>query len=306
MTDKPLVSIITPCYNGESHLSYFLDSLLNQDYTNVEFIFVDDGSDDKTAEIFKSYIPKLESKGWSIRYIYQKHNCQAAAINQGLKIFKGTYLIWPDSDDILYSNHISEKVKFMEENPQYSLAWCITDIVNFEDKDKIINVDLNGQNTENAFLNLLDCNGTIWTYTVSSIARASAIRECIPKCNLTLSNGGQNIQITAPLLYKYPCGFIDKHLGKYVLRKNSHYHTTSKKFWQRKAYMFHIYISTIWKLPEAKLNEKISFSNRIIKRFVIEIFRTHFSIKNEYNNKSKHKVFTFFGIKIKFRVKNRN
>lgn len=49
------VSLVSPCYNGESHLGYFIDSLLAQTYPNVEFIFVDDGSTDRTAEIFASY-----------------------------------------------------------------------------------------------------------------------------------------------------------------------------------------------------------------------------------------------------------
>ena len=48
---EPKVSLISPCHNGENYLTRFLDSLLVQTYTNVEFIFVDDGSTDKTSDI---------------------------------------------------------------------------------------------------------------------------------------------------------------------------------------------------------------------------------------------------------------
>lgn len=60
---EPKVSLISPCYNGERYLSHFLDSLLLQNYNNVEFIFVDDGSTDKTREVFESYRKGLENKG---------------------------------------------------------------------------------------------------------------------------------------------------------------------------------------------------------------------------------------------------
>ena len=137
---NPKVSIITPCYNGEKHLEYFLNSLLTQDYFNVEFFFVDDGSTDNTKEIFYSYIPKLEEKGWNVKYIYKGNGGAASAINAALPLISGKYFIWPDSDDILYPNHISEKVKYMEQYPEYAIAYAISDIIKFENRDKITGI----------------------------------------------------------------------------------------------------------------------------------------------------------------------
>ena len=54
---KPLVSIITPCYNGETYLSRFFESILNQTYSNLELIFVNDGSTDKTESVVQEYCP---------------------------------------------------------------------------------------------------------------------------------------------------------------------------------------------------------------------------------------------------------
>ena len=67
---KPLVSIITPCYNGEAFLKRYFESILNQTYPNLELIFINDGSTDRTEEIALSYRERLEKRG--ITYIYEK------------------------------------------------------------------------------------------------------------------------------------------------------------------------------------------------------------------------------------------
>ena len=53
--NKPLVSIVTPCYNGESYLSRFFDSILNQTYTNLEVVLINDGSTDRTENVVNQY-----------------------------------------------------------------------------------------------------------------------------------------------------------------------------------------------------------------------------------------------------------
>ena len=56
--DEPLISVITSIYNGEKYLKECLDSVLNQDYTNIEFIIVDDGSFDNSGYIIDEYAKK--------------------------------------------------------------------------------------------------------------------------------------------------------------------------------------------------------------------------------------------------------
>lgn len=60
---------------------------------------INDGSTDNTKQIIQAYIPFFEQKGYSLGYIYQAHAGQSGAINKGLKLIKGKYLLWPDSDD---------------------------------------------------------------------------------------------------------------------------------------------------------------------------------------------------------------
>ena len=111
----PLVSILTPCYNSGSFLHVLLDSILLQDYPSIEMYAINDGSTDNTKQIIQAYIPFFEQKGYSLGYIYQAHAGQSGAINKGLKLIKGKYLLWPDSDDYYAApNAISKLVSKLE------------------------------------------------------------------------------------------------------------------------------------------------------------------------------------------------
>lgn len=109
MKQLPLVSIITPCYNGENYVTPFIKSVLLQSYNNIEFIFINDGSTDNTEKIVLDYEPEFKERGIKFKYIYQENQGQATALNNGLKIFTGDYLTWPDSDDILHPDNISKE-----------------------------------------------------------------------------------------------------------------------------------------------------------------------------------------------------
>ena len=221
------VSLISPCYNGSKYLKWFLDSLVEQTYQNVEFIFVNDGSTDDTEEIFMSYKPKLEEKGWNVIYIKQENKGQAEAINRGLKIFTGDYLIFPDSDDILYPNHIEEKVNFMEKNPDCGLAYNVVDVVNEIDVENVLyQLDNSKKQHQNFSDRLLVEDIAIWG-SVSNILRSKYFLDVIPHREIYSSSAGQNFQILFPLSYKYPVMYLKKSLGKYVVRHNSHSHNES-------------------------------------------------------------------------------
>ena len=97
--ENPLVSIITPCYNGENVMHRLLDSILSQTYSNIEFILINDGSTDHSEEIWYQYEKKFNEKGIKTIYIHQRNQGLGAAINAGLKVFTGDYLCWPDIDD---------------------------------------------------------------------------------------------------------------------------------------------------------------------------------------------------------------
>ena len=306
MTDEPKVSIISPCYNGENYLHNFLESLIIQDYGNIVFYFVDDGSTDNTKDIFYSYIPKLEAKGWFVKYIFKENGGIASAINAALPLISGKYLIWPDCDDILYPNHISEKVKYMDENPEYGIAYCDIDIVKISDIENIIKTNDLGKYHKNAFNNIL--NNRLWVYApIGVIVRCTALDDVIPNREIPNCKGAQNCQIQMPVLYKYKCGYINQSLGKYVLHSDSHSRINSKKFLNRRIQIIEVYIATILTLRYATKFEKFIFILITLKTNILMIISHYlmkiFSIKN----KKKRVIITIFGIKIKIsKTKNFN
>ena len=116
---EALVSVITPCYNGEKYVSRFIDSIIKQTYNNLELILINDGSSDRTEEIIDFYRKKLEARGIKFIYQFQENAVQAAALNLGLKLFTGEYLLCLDSDDEISEEFVEKRVEFLQNNSEY-------------------------------------------------------------------------------------------------------------------------------------------------------------------------------------------
>ena len=119
-----LVSIITPCYNGEKYISETIDSVLSQTYTDWEMIIVDDGSKDGSADIVLKYM----AKDGRIKFLQQKNAGSAAARNNGIRSAEGQYIALLDADDVWENNFLEEQIAFMKEKNAvcvYSSYKCI-------------------------------------------------------------------------------------------------------------------------------------------------------------------------------------
>ena len=106
MNKHPLISIITPSYNQGQFIRETIDSVLTQDYDNVELIVMDGGSTDLTVDVLKSFNDKRLS------WISEPDNGQSEAINKGLKQATGDLFTWLNSDDVLLPGalrHVAEK-----------------------------------------------------------------------------------------------------------------------------------------------------------------------------------------------------
>ena len=227
----PLVSIVTPCYNGELYVGRFIESVLNQTYPNLELILINDGSTDQTEQVVNSYRQKLEDRGIRFIYQYQENAGQAAALNRGLKLFTGEYLTWPDSDDEIMPEFIEKKVQFLQNNPQYVYCYGKAIEVKEEEPDKIVAVyakkKKNGR--YDYFEDILFVKGIFFP---GHLVKASVFDSIIPNREIYAGEGGQNAQILLPFSWYYgEPGYVEESVYRYYVRKDSHSHSqnTSEK-----------------------------------------------------------------------------
>ncbi len=96
--NRPLVSVIVPCYKVEKYLPNCIESVINQTYDNLELILVDDGSPDNCGEICDGYAAK-DSR---IKVVHKQNGGLSSARNAGMKVMTGDFVTFLDSDDFLH------------------------------------------------------------------------------------------------------------------------------------------------------------------------------------------------------------
>ena len=114
---QPLVSTIMPVYNGARYIARAIESILEQEYENIEIVVVDDGSTDDTAAVLK----KLTHQ---ISYFYQENSGVAATMNHGVQRAKGDFFSFIDSDDYWLPGKINKQLKILKENPEIDMVFC--------------------------------------------------------------------------------------------------------------------------------------------------------------------------------------
>ena len=106
-----MVSILTPCYNGERFIPETIESVLRQTYPHWDMIVVDDGSTDRTAEIAAGYAAR-DSR---VRLVRQPNGGTASARNSAMKRASGRYIALLDADDVWDANFLERQLAFMRE-----------------------------------------------------------------------------------------------------------------------------------------------------------------------------------------------
>lgn len=107
MVYNELVSVVMPVHNGERFLREAIESVLNQTYTNFEFLIIENCSTDSSLEIIKSYNDER------IELIVENDCGQVQAYNRGFKEARGEYIFIHDQDDISHSERFEKQLKYM-------------------------------------------------------------------------------------------------------------------------------------------------------------------------------------------------
>lgn len=118
--NQPLVSVLMVNYNHEYTLKRAIESVLNQTYTNIQFVIVDDGSTDRSCEIIQSFDdPRIEF------YSRPENEHICLATNFAFTKLNGDYVARIDSDDVWYENKLEIQLKYMEDNgSDICFTWC--------------------------------------------------------------------------------------------------------------------------------------------------------------------------------------
>ncbi len=113
---KPLVSIITVVYNNCNEIEKTIESVISQNYSNIEYIIIDGGSSDGTKEIIEKYSDFIS------KYISEKDNGIFDAMNKGLMLAKGNYVNFMNSGDHFVDSYIVSTL-FNTLNDEYDLIY---------------------------------------------------------------------------------------------------------------------------------------------------------------------------------------
>lgn len=225
MIKKKIVSIITPCFNGEVFIHRLLDSVLSQDYKFIEHIIIDDGSTDNTALIIKKYIPKYKELGKTLIYQFQSNGKAGAALNAGLKLFTGEYLTWPDSDDFYSQKQSISKMVDAIDNSEFGIVRCDANLVDENTlivKSKFSDVKINPGNQKLFKDCILENN--FWYTPGCYLTKAKVVDEVIEGRDIFTNNDAQNWQMLLPILFTYKCFYINEPLHNYLVRSTSDSH----------------------------------------------------------------------------------
>lgn len=207
-----LVSVIIPTYKRSDSLDQAIQSVLEQSYSNVEVIVVDDNDpDSKWRKVTEK---RLENYKSNPRVHYIKHKCNkngSAARNTGWRFSKADFFCFLDDDDYFYKDKILIQVEFMNSNPDVDLCWC-----DYKKNGEIVFTDSNIDIVRNIFLGENTPQTSGWLLN----------RECIEKINgfdesyyrhqdyeflLRLINSGAKIRKINSVLYERTVTDVDNN-----------------------------------------------------------------------------------------------
>lgn len=129
---KDLVSIVIPVYNSEAYLKRCVDSMIDQTYTNLEIILVDDGSTDTSSQMCDA----LKAQDNRITVIHKENGGLSSARNAGIDIARGEYIVFVDSDDFMDTRAVE---KMLAKSHQYNAEIVICNrYYYYEDGKKLL------------------------------------------------------------------------------------------------------------------------------------------------------------------------
>ena len=290
---NPLVSILTPCYNTEKYLNKYLDRIIKQTYDNIEIVFINDGSTDKTEELIKKGTKKLEKRGFRVIYKKKENGGLGSAINLGLKIMTGDFFCWLDCDNYYENTYIEKNVQFFLKNEQCNVVRCDGSLYYEDDMTKPYAYFSDG-NTDKyqkkLFMNaIIEKNFHFGCAMIRTIAFDKVVKDR----DIYESRQGQNWQLLLPMFYYYDSYYLDEKLFNYIYTRGSITnlnHSNKEKRIQAQNEHERILLETIKRMniKDARYYNRIIKRKYILRRIMIaEEYKDEEMLKKEKKNLKK-------------------
>ena len=204
---EDLVSIITPTYNCGKYIAETIESVIHQTYENWEMIIIDDCSTDNTKQVVESY----QKQHSNIIYkVLDKNSGAAIARNTALKMAKGKYIAFLDSDDLWNNDKLEKQIKYMKENNYY---FTYTNYEEIDEKSNLLNKFVTGP---------------------KKITKIGMYNYCWPGCLTVMYDAGKvgliqiedlkknnDYAIWLKVIKKANCYLLNENLAKYRIRSGS-------------------------------------------------------------------------------------
>lgn len=304
----PLISIITPAYNNAHLLHRLFDSILSQTYHNIEMFLIDDGSADNTKEVTENYISKFAERGYTLKYVYQENSGQSVAINNGLKLIKGEYLLWPDSDDFYATTNAIESLykALLNADANTEIARCV---INYIDESTLTVIGTCKKTTkESLFYDCLLNTNNFYFVAGGYMIKTKNLEKYIPNREIyTEKRAGQNWQLFLPYFYAKKCITLTEPMYNVVCRSDSHSRAARPTYKQRTE-MLDVYqrtiIETINRTPIIPQKEKDLYNKMVIEKYLNEKLKDAIITKEQnvitelYNFAESHDMEIVFKTKL--------
>lgn len=161
------LSVVVPVYKVEKTLVKCVDSILHQGVTDIEIILVDDGSPDKCPEICEA----LANKHSCVNVIHKKNGGLSSARNAGIKIAKGDYITFVDSDDFLEDNSYKALIEILEKHTEYDILEFPVMVFYGSSREHVLSFDNKEYYNANEYW--LNCRAYAHAYAWNKIYRKS-------------------------------------------------------------------------------------------------------------------------------------
>lgn len=284
---KPLVSVIIPVYNVEKYLNKCVDSIINQTYSNLEIILIDDGSPDNCGKICDEYA-KIDFR---IKVVHKKNGGLSEARNVGLNMCKGDYIFFIDSDDYAEQNAIEVLLSYCK-NQDPLIVVAETNFVN-ENGDVLKNgkgqyefgnfVEFSPNQAAFEFA-ILDWG--IWNKLFSR-SIFEEVRFPVGKIHEDEAIMFQLINNCSKVIY------INQHLYNYLKRKSS---ITSSDYNTKKMDWFEVWKNNV---DYVKINFSKAYDRALFKMLVTAIYNLDNLLKENINVDQINHIVSYFRIKKK-------